>query len=162
MRTGSEPSQARSPLRLRLALALLGIVSSLAGIGLFAAVGSAAGMVACAALALVTVVNLAVVVMRIRQGPHFQPGPDVPPYRPAEHDPGERRPARPPRPARTRRRLYFALMGLCLTLFVLAWTWVRVVSPAAAIVMSVVAAVIPPLAAIVANAGGPITRRPGR
>jgi hypothetical protein len=44
-------------------------------------------------------------------------------------------------------------MGTCLVLIVLAWNVVRLWSTAAAVVMSVVAAVIPPVAAIVANLG---------
>ena len=54
---------------------------------------------------------------------------------------------------RRRQRWYFALMGLCLVLIVLAWNLVRLWSTTAAVVMSVVAAVIPPVAAIVANWG---------
>ena len=50
-----------------------------------------------------------------------------------------------------RRRRYLALMALCLALFVSAWTFVRLVSVAAAVVLCVVAMVIPPVAAIVAN-----------
>ena len=42
-------------------------------------------------------------------------------------------------------------MGVCLALILLAWNLVRLWSPAAAIAMSAVAAVIPPVAAIVAN-----------
>jgi hypothetical protein len=52
-----------------------------------------------------------------------------------------------------RRRAYAWLMGTCLVLIVLAWNVVRLWSTAAAVVMSVVAAVIPPVAAIVANLG---------
>ena len=52
---------------------------------------------------------------------------------------------------RTRKRRYLALMGLCLLLIVLAWNVVRLYSTTAAVVMSLVAAVIPPVAAIVAN-----------
>lgn len=44
-------------------------------------------------------------------------------------------------------------MGTCLTLIVLAWTVVRLWSTAAAAIMSLVAMAIPPIAAIVANAG---------
>lgn len=51
----------------------------------------------------------------------------------------------------TRRRWYFALMGLCLVLIVLAWNVVRFYSTTAAVVMSAVAAVLPPVAAVVAN-----------
>jgi hypothetical protein len=42
-------------------------------------------------------------------------------------------------------------MGVCLLLIVLAWNVVRLYSTTAAVVMSLVAAVIPPVAAIVAN-----------
>jgi uncharacterized membrane protein YqjE len=52
---------------------------------------------------------------------------------------------------RTRKRWYFALMGLCLLLILLAWNVVRLFSTGAAIAMSAVAAVIPPIAAVVAN-----------
>ena len=52
---------------------------------------------------------------------------------------------------RRRRRLYFALMGTCLLLIVLAWNVVRLFSPTAALVMSAVAAVLPPVAAYLAN-----------
>jgi hypothetical protein len=54
---------------------------------------------------------------------------------------------------KTRRRAYFALMGVCLGLILLAWNVVRFWSTTAAVVMSVVAAVIPPVAAIVGNLG---------
>jgi hypothetical protein len=60
----------------------------------------------------------------------------------------------PPRFAarqRTRQRWYFALMGCCLVLIVLAWNVVRLFSTTAAVVMSVVAMVIPPIAAIVGS-----------
>ncbi|WP_340538571.1 DUF3099 domain-containing protein [Nocardioides sp. GXZ039] len=54
---------------------------------------------------------------------------------------------------RRRRRWYFALMGLCLALILLAWNLVRLWSTTAAVVMSAIAAVIPPIAAIIANWG---------
>jgi hypothetical protein len=50
-----------------------------------------------------------------------------------------------------RRRTYFWLMGTCIGLIVLAWNVVRFFSIPLAVGMSVVAAVIPPAAAIVAN-----------
>lgn len=53
-----------------------------------------------------------------------------------------------------RQRWYFALMGLCLLLIVLAWNVVRLWSTTAAVAMSAVAAVIPPIAVIVANWNG--------
>ena len=54
---------------------------------------------------------------------------------------------------RTRKRAYFILMGVCLVLIVLAWMVVDRYSIVAAVIMSVVALVIPPFAAIVGNAG---------
>jgi hypothetical protein len=50
-----------------------------------------------------------------------------------------------------RHRLYFTLMGTCLTLIVVAWFVVRFFSTPAAIAMSVVAMVLPPIAAMVGN-----------
>ncbi|GGT79546.1 MULTISPECIES: DUF3099 domain-containing protein [Actinomadura] len=52
---------------------------------------------------------------------------------------------------RRRRLAYGIMMGTCLTLFVLAWAVVRLYSHTAAIAMTVVALVIPPFAAVVAN-----------
>ena len=54
---------------------------------------------------------------------------------------------------RTRRRTYLILMGSCVLLFVLAWSVVRLWSTPAAVIMSIVAAVIPPVAVIVGNLG---------
>ena len=53
----------------------------------------------------------------------------------------------------TRKRAYFIMMGVCLVLIVLAWMVVYRYSTVAAVIMSVVALVIPPFAAIVGNAG---------
>ncbi|MEU5835733.1 DUF3099 domain-containing protein [Streptomyces diacarni] len=57
-----------------------------------------------------------------------------------------------------RRRRYFALMAVCLVLFVSAWAFVRLWSVPAAIGMCVVAMVIPPVAAIVGNRREPDDR----
>jgi hypothetical protein len=54
---------------------------------------------------------------------------------------------------RHRHRAYFWLMGTCVVLILLAWNVVRLWSTTAAIVMSVVAALIPPVAAFVGNQG---------
>ena len=51
----------------------------------------------------------------------------------------------------SRRKAYFWLMGTCVTLIGLAWFVVRLFSIPVAIGMSCVAAVIPPIAVIVAN-----------
>lgn len=47
------------------------------------------------------------------------------------------------------------MMGTCVGLFVMAWAVVRLWSVPAAIAMCLVAMVIPPIAAIVANRKGP-------
>jgi len=52
-----------------------------------------------------------------------------------------------------RKKTYFWLMGTCIVLILLAWNVVRFWSTTAAVVMSVVAAVIPPIAVIVGNRG---------
>lgn len=49
-------------------------------------------------------------------------------------------------------------MGVCIALFVSAWAFVRLWSVPAAIGMCVVAMVIPPIAAMIANARGPDDR----
>jgi Flp pilus assembly protein TadB len=54
---------------------------------------------------------------------------------------------------RRRKRWYFALMGVCLALILLAWNVVRLWSPGVAVAMSIVAAVLPPIAVIVGNWG---------
>ena len=54
---------------------------------------------------------------------------------------------------RRRQRWYFALMGVCLVLILLAWNLVRFWSTTAAVVMSVLAAVLPPIAVVIANWG---------
>lgn len=75
-----------------------------------------------------------------------------------QHGAGPAGPAGPSPPSRDR-RLYFVLMTICIGLFVLAWAVVDRYSTVAAIVMSAVALVIPPFAAIVANAASAIDRR---
>ncbi len=64
-----------------------------------------------------------------------------------------------PPPSRGTKRVYFALMAICLGLFVLAWAVVDRYSTIAAVVMSAVALVIPPFAAIIANRSSAVDRR---
>jgi hypothetical protein len=64
-----------------------------------------------------------------------------------------------PQPSRGAKRAYFAMMGICIGLFVLAWAVVDRYSTIAAVVMSVVALVIPPFAAIIANRASAVDRR---
>ncbi|MGN6723617.1 MAG: DUF3099 domain-containing protein [Marmoricola sp.] len=54
----------------------------------------------------------------------------------------------------SRRRVYTLLMGTCFVLIILAWNVVRLFSVTAAVIMSAIAAIIPPIAAFLANRGG--------
>ena len=85
MRTGSEPTTARSVLRARLWLSVWGLVWAIAGTVAFVLAGRPGWAIACGVLWLIVTVDLAMVLRHIRQGPHYQPGPDIPPYRPPEH-----------------------------------------------------------------------------
>ena len=58
-----------------------------------------------------------------------------------------------------RKQRYFALMGTCIGLIILAWFVVRFFSTGAAIAMSAVAAFIPPIAVIVGNRSDPEPRK---
>jgi NhaP-type Na+/H+ or K+/H+ antiporter len=58
----------------------------------------------------------------------------------------------------TRRRVYFLLMGSCVSLITLGWLVVRLISVPAAIAMSVVAMVLPPIAVVIGNSGPPDER----
>ena len=53
----------------------------------------------------------------------------------------------------SQRAVYFWLMGTCAVLIILAWNVVRLWSVPAAVVMSIIAAPLPPLAVIIANKG---------
>ncbi|CAL9553267.1 hypothetical protein SUDANB6_04508 [Streptomyces sp. enrichment culture] len=86
-RTGSEPVTARSALRARLWLCAWGVAWTALGAVAFALTGHPGWAAACAALWLVAVIDLALVLRHIRQGPHYQPGRDVPPYRPPDGPP---------------------------------------------------------------------------
>ena len=157
IRSGDEPTHARSPLRLRLTLALIGLANGIAGVILFVLLGSRPLTWAFAVLTLVALINVTVVARHIRQGPHYQPGPAIPPYRPLA--PERSAPAvHVPAPTRVRRRRYLLMMGLCVLLLILAWGWIRLYSVTAAVVMSTVAAIIPPFAAVLANVDSPILR----
>ncbi|MFF8828904.1 DUF6343 family protein [Streptomyces sp. NPDC015131] len=83
-RTGSEPRTARSPLRGRFWLAVWGLVWAVGGTVAFALAGRPGWAAACGVLAVVVTVDLLLVRRHIRQGPHYQPGRDVPPYEPGD------------------------------------------------------------------------------
>ncbi|MEU0911567.1 DUF6343 family protein [Streptomyces althioticus] len=91
MRTGSEPTTARSPLRVRFWLSVWGVLWTVSGTVAFALAGYPGWALACGMLFLVVVADLAFVVRHIRQGPHYQPGRDVPPYEPPHGPPTDRR-----------------------------------------------------------------------
>ncbi|WP_043181417.1 DUF6343 family protein [Streptomyces sp. NRRL F-5123] len=91
-RTGYEPTQARSPLRLRFGLAVCGLVWGIAAAVGFAFFGQPGWAAFCAAIAALAAADCVVVVRHMRQGPHYQPGRDVPPYEPVrERDRTRRR-----------------------------------------------------------------------
>jgi Family of unknown function (DUF6343)/Protein of unknown function (DUF3099) len=157
VRSGDEPLHARSALRLRLVLAVVGGVGAAALAVRWWALGEPIWAAGAAAVTAVAILNVVLVAARQRSGAHYQPGPDVPPYRPVAADRTSREVEDVPESVRLRR--YLLMMGVCLTLITVAWVWVRLVSVPIAIGMSAVAAVIPPLASIVANAGWTGRRR---
>jgi hypothetical protein len=62
-------------------------------------------------------------------------------------------------PSRGDKRIYFALMSVCIGLFVISWAVVDRYSVLWAIIVSAVALAIPPFAAIIANAASASDRR---
>jgi Family of unknown function (DUF6343)/Protein of unknown function (DUF3099) len=155
VRTGDEPTHARSALGLRLALTVAGTICWAVAAAVMQSAGMHVVAAAFTAVALLSLANAAFVVHRMRQGAHWQPTAATPPYRPLPDDPRERpgraRPPRPPVDERTRARRYLLIMGACLLLIVLAWGFVRLWSVPLAVGMSIVAMLLPPVAAIVAN-----------
>ncbi|MFJ2957749.1 DUF6343 family protein [Streptomyces sp. NPDC087270] len=89
-RSGYEPMQARSALRLRLTFALLGVVWGVGAAVGFALVNLPGWAGLCAFVALVAVGDIFVVRYRMRQGARYQPGRDEPPNPPVdpEESPG--------------------------------------------------------------------------
>ena len=53
----------------------------------------------------------------------------------------------------SRRRVYLAMMGTCLLLYLVSWTVLVRLSKTWAIVVSIMAMAIPPFAVIIANRG---------
>jgi predicted branched-subunit amino acid permease len=76
----------------------------------------------------------------------------------ADHGQDQDEPAGP-QPSRRDKRLYLALMAVCIGLFVLSWAVLDRYSVTAAVVVSAVALVIPPFAVIIANAASATDRR---
>jgi hypothetical protein len=93
-RSGDEPSHARSPLRLRRGLAGFGLVTALVAALVVSTVAPWPVVVLFLVVALVAALDLVIIGRRLRQGPHFQPGPEIPPYRPTAPSNRSRGPAR--------------------------------------------------------------------
>lgn len=151
MRSGDEPTTARSALRLRLGLAIFGAAAAATAAVVLGILSDTALAVVFGVVAAIAFVNVVVVAVRIRQGPSFQPGRDVRPFEaesPPRHRRGPHRLARLPR-----KRAYFVMVSVGAVLLVLAWTVIYRYSDAAALAMSAAALGIPLFAAIVANAG---------
>ncbi|NBE54331.1 DUF6343 family protein [Streptomyces boluensis] len=87
MRTGSEPMTARSPLRMRFWLSLWGLVWAVVGTVAFALTDHPGWAAACAVLWVIVTVDMTMIIRHIHQGPHYQPGPDIPPYEPDHGNP---------------------------------------------------------------------------
>ncbi|WP_406448998.1 DUF6343 family protein [Streptomyces sp. NBC_00876] len=82
MRTGNEPTTARSPLRMRLWLSLWGLAWAVFGLTAFTLSGRPGWAAACGVLLVLVLVDLTVIVHHLHQGAHYQPGRSVPPYAP--------------------------------------------------------------------------------
>ena len=63
------------------------MVWAIFGTTVFALVGRPGWAAACGALWLVVTVDMTVILKHMREGPHYQPGRDIPPYRPPESRP---------------------------------------------------------------------------
>jgi hypothetical protein len=86
MRTGSEPTQARSALRLRLGLSMWGLLWGVCGTVLFVTLGQPGWAGVFGTIVLVALVDMGMVLRHIHQGAHYQPGRDIPPYWPVDRD----------------------------------------------------------------------------
>jgi hypothetical protein len=154
-RSGDEPLHARSPLRLRLALAGFGLAAAIAGIVVFTLADVPALVGVFAALAVLAVADAAVVLRHIHAGSDYQPGPEVPPYRPRRRTTAAKPPAKHEVAPGRRHAAYLWAAFAALVLIINAWTWIADMSTAAAAVLSIVAAVLLPLGVLSANVGSP-------
>ncbi|GAA3370105.1 DUF6343 family protein [Streptomyces sannanensis] len=90
MRTGNEPATARSALRMRLALSVWGLIWAIGGTVGFTLAGRPGWAAACGVVMLIVLTDMTVIVHHMRQGPHWQPGRDIPPYEPDHGTPRRR------------------------------------------------------------------------
>ena len=130
-RSGDEPMHARSPLRLRLGLAGFGLASAIAGIVVFAIVNVPALVGIFAALAVLAVADAAIVLRHIHAGADYQPGPEVPPYRPPRRTRTSSAPEHPEAAPERRHARFFWAAAVALVLIINAWTWISSVSTGA-------------------------------
>jgi hypothetical protein len=155
-RSGDEPVHARSPLRLRLFLAAFGLACGIGGIVAFAVLHIPLLLGLFAALAAIATVNCAVIVRHIRAGEDYQPGPEVPPFRPAAAAPAAPRHARPEVSA-ARRHMRFAVAAIgSLVLLINAWAWIWRLSVPASVALTVAAGVLLLVGVVASNAGSPV------
>ncbi|MFE2039589.1 DUF6343 family protein [Streptomyces sp. NPDC059477] len=91
MRTGNEPRTARSALRARFWLSVWGMFWAIFGTAVFILTGHPGWAAACGVLWLVVTIDMTMILRHIRQGPHYQPGRDVPPYEPPHEPPRHHR-----------------------------------------------------------------------
>ncbi|HLK43891.1 MAG TPA: DUF6343 family protein [Thermoleophilia bacterium] len=157
IRSGDEPMHARSPLRLRLVLAAFGLACAIAGVVLFAILGSVGFIVLFAVIGAIAVVDTAIIVRHIREGEDFQPGPEVRPHRPDLPSTAEES-AVAPVGAHVRHRRYTAAAVAALFVIVNAWTWVWMLSFVWAWVLSLLAAALILGGVIASSADSPIVR----
>lgn len=101
MRSGDEPEHARSPLRMRLALAAFGLTSAVGSAILLGAWYAPAWAVPFGAIGIVALIDMLVVIRHLRQGAHWQPSRTTPPYRPSDDQKTSGRPDRAPDRSRT-------------------------------------------------------------
>jgi fatty acid desaturase len=154
-RSGDEPLHARSPLRLRLGLAGVGLACAIAGIVVFVLVHVPSMVGIFAALAVIALVDAAVVMRHLNSGARYQPGPEVPPYEPSHADAPP--PGPPPDVPVARRHARFVWAALvALVLVINAWAWVWRLSPPWAVVVSAVAAVLLLAGVVASNTGSAV------
>jgi hypothetical protein len=67
---------------MRFWLSIWGLIWTSGGTAAFALAGRPGWAVLCAAIWLIAAIDLVIIVHHIHQGPHYQPGPGVPPYQP--------------------------------------------------------------------------------
>jgi hypothetical protein len=70
---------------MRFWLSVWGEAWTIAGTAAFALAGKPGWAAVCGVLWLAITVDLVMILRHLHQGPHWQPGRDVPPYRPPEH-----------------------------------------------------------------------------